>query len=42
MSIGNIDTQLSAVGTWTREIKVTSEGNAVCLFIFFKCFDCSD
>ena len=42
MSIGNIDTQLSAVGTWTHEIKVTSEGNAVCLFIFFKCFDCSD
>lgn len=42
MSIGNIDAQLSAVGTWTNEIKVTSEGNTVYLFIFFMCFDCRD
>ena len=29
MSIGNIDPQVPAVGRWTHEIKVTSEGNAV-------------
>lgn len=33
MSIGNIDPQVPAVGRWTHEIKVTSEGYAVFLLL---------